>query len=92
MSFVLNIGIRPIYSQKEVKLLGVVFDHKLTYKEHIAKVFQKGFIVALELKQLKNLRLKSTQLLFKSTVAQVVDYAFIIWSPRSTKLALKTPD
>lgn len=35
-SFLL-VGNQKIYGQKEVKLLGVVFDQMLTYKEHVAK-------------------------------------------------------
>lgn len=88
----LRIGTQPIYGQKEVKLLGVVFDQKLTYKEHIAKVLQRGITAALGLKRLKNLRPESTRQLFKSTVAPVVDYASVIWSPGSTKSALKKLD
>lgn len=48
----LNVGGQSIYGQSEVKLLGVVFDKKLTYKEHIAKVLKRGITAALGLKRL----------------------------------------
>lgn len=85
----LKIGGQPIYGQKKVKLLGVVLDQNLTYKEHIAKVLQRGITAALSLKRLRNLRPESTQQLFKSTVAPVIDYASVIWSPGTAKSALK---
>lgn len=88
----LKIGGQPIYGQKEVKLLGVVFDQKLTYKEHIAKVLQRGIRAALGLKRLRNLRPEGTRQLFKSMVVPVVDYASVIWSPGTAKSALKKLD
>lgn len=46
----LKVENQDIYAQKDVKLLGVVFDQKLTYKEHVAKTLQKGVKAALSLK------------------------------------------
>ncbi len=57
----LKIGGQLIYGQNEVKLFGVVFDKKLTYKEHIAKVLKRGITAALSLKRLRNLRPESTR-------------------------------
>lgn len=88
----LKIGGQLIYGQNEVKLLGVVFDKKLTYKEHIAKVLKRGITAALSLKRLRNLHPKSTRQLFKSTVAPLVDYASVIWSPGVGKSTLKKLD
>ena len=88
----LKIGGQPIYGQKEVKLLGVVFDQKLTYKEQIAKVLQRGTTAALGLKRLRNLRPERTRQLFKSTVVPVIDYASVIWSPGTAKSSLKKLD
>ena len=88
----LKIGGQPIYGQKEVKLLGVVFDQKLTYKEHIAKIFQRGITAAIGLKRLRNLRPESTRQLFKSIVVPVIDYASVRCSPGIAKSALKKLD
>lgn len=74
----LNVSGQSIYGQSNVKLLEVVFNKKLTYKEHIVKVLKRGITAALSLKKLKNLRSESTQQLFKSTVRPIVDYASVI--------------
>lgn len=72
-----------------MKLLGVVFDQKLIYKEHIAKALQRGVKAALGLRRLRNLRPGSARQLFWSTTALVVDYASVIWSLALAKSTLK---
>ena len=67
-----------INPKPEVKLLGVIFDQKLTYKHHIAKAAKKDIKAALALKRLKNLKPDITRQLFISTIAPVVDYALSI--------------
>src|SRR5438045_5705319 len=62
-----------------VKILGVVMDAKLKYKEHIARATSKGLEAALELKRLRGLSPLMAQQLFTSTVAPVVDYASNVW-------------
>lgn len=88
----LNVGNQDIYGQKEIKLLGVVFDQKLTYMEHVAKALQRDVKAALSLKRLRNLRPESARQLFQSTVAPVVDYASVIWSPGLPKSTSKKLD
>lgn len=83
-------GNQPIYGQQEVKLLGLVFDQKLTYKGHVAKALQRGVKAALGLRRLRNMRPESARQLFRSTVAPVVDYASVIWSPGLAKSTLKS--
>lgn len=63
----LSVGNQKIYGRKEVKLLGVIFDQMLTYKEHVAKALQRGVQAALGLKRLRNLRPESARQLYKST-------------------------
>lgn len=65
----IKFGQEVIQSKPEVKLLGVVFDQKLTYKQHIAKAAKRGIKAALALSRLKNLKPESSRLLFTSTVA-----------------------
>src|SRR5438045_4982631 len=54
-------------------------DAKLKYKEHIARAASKGLEAAMELRQLRGLSPSTVQLLFTSTVTQVVDYASNVW-------------
>lgn len=84
----IKFGQEIIRPKPEVKLLGVVFDQKLTYKQHIAKAAKRGIKAALVLSRLKNLRPEISRLLFTSTVAPVVDYASPIWAPGATQSSL----
>lgn len=88
----IQFGQEIIKPKPEVKLLGVVFDQKLTYKHHIAKAAKKGIKAALALKRLKNLKPEISRLLFTSTVAPVVVYASPIWAPSATQSSLRTLD
>jgi hypothetical protein len=58
-----------------VKILGVIMDTRLKYKEHIARVASKGLEAAMELRRLRGLTPATARQLFTSTVAPVVDYA-----------------
>ncbi|KGO53502.1 hypothetical protein PEX2_061100 [Penicillium expansum] len=62
-----------------VKILGVLMDTKLKYKEHIARAASKGLEAAMELRRLRGLSPATARQLFTSTVAPVVDYASNVW-------------
>jgi hypothetical protein len=62
-----------------VKILGVLMDTRLKYKEHIARAASKGLEAAMELRRLRGLTSATARQLFTSTVAPVVDYAFTVW-------------
>lgn len=71
----------PIVPKTRVKLLGVILDKRLTFKDHVAeKAVYKGTLAALALKRLKELRPIAARQLFESTVASVVDYASPVWA------------
>jgi hypothetical protein len=59
-----------------VKILGVILDRRLNFKQHMAKTAFKGLKAALALRRLKGLRSGVARQLFTSKVAPVVDYAF----------------
>jgi len=61
------------------KILGVVMDCELRYKQHIARVSAKGLEAALALKRLKMLSPQTARQLFVATVAPVMDYAASVW-------------
>lgn len=52
----IQFGQETIKAQAEVKILGVVLDQRLSYKQHIAQAAKRGIKAALALKRLKNLR------------------------------------
>jgi hypothetical protein len=62
-----------------VKILGVIIDTRLKYKEHIARAVSKGLEAAIELRRLRGLTLATARQLFTSTVALVVDYDSSVW-------------
>jgi ribonuclease HI len=68
-----------IQPKNHVKILGVIMDAKLKYKEHIARAASKGLEAAMELKRLRGLSPPIARQLFAATVAPVVDYASNVW-------------
>jgi ribonuclease HI len=61
------------------KILGVVMDTELRYKQHIAKATTKGLLAAMALKRLRMISPSIARQLFVATVAPVVDYASNVW-------------
>lgn len=62
-----------------VKILGVLMDAKLKYKEHIARAASKGLEAAMELRRLRGLPPSTVRQLFTPTVTPAVDYASNVW-------------
>ena len=70
---------QTVEPQNKVKVLGVLMDTRLKYKEHIARAASKGLEAAMELRRLRGLSPATVRQLFSSTVAPVVDYASNVW-------------
>ena len=68
--------VRP---KTQVKILGMIMDAGLKYKEHIAQAATKGLNAAMELQRLRGLTPRTARQLFTATVAPVVDYASNVW-------------
>ncbi|CAM1503401.1 Fc.00g081770.m01.CDS01 [Cosmosporella sp. VM-42] len=62
------------------KILGVVTDAKLRYKEHMARAAAKGLSAAMCLRRLKMLSPRTARQLFTATVAPAMDYASTVWA------------
>ena len=60
------------------KILGVVIDMELWYKQYIIKVAIRGLIAAIALKRLQMVSPLIIKQLFRATVALVIDYALNI--------------
>ena len=67
-------------SQQEVKILGVLMDLCLRYKDHKAKIGTKGLKAAMALKRIRSLTPLTARQLFHATVAPVINYASTIWA------------
>ncbi|KAK4065820.1 hypothetical protein Purlil1_14013 [Purpureocillium lilacinum] len=61
------------------KILGVIIDAGLRYREHVASAAAKGLTAAMGLKRLKMLSPGVARQLFKATVAPAMDYASNVW-------------
>jgi hypothetical protein len=59
----------------EAKLLGITFDHKLRWKEHVQQAIKRATKVATALARLRHLRPEHMRQIYQACVAPVVDYA-----------------
>jgi hypothetical protein len=64
--------------KSEAKLLSVIIDLELQYKNHIANTAAKGLKAAFTFKRLKAISLLLAQQLFNTTVVLIVDYALSV--------------
>ncbi len=62
-----------------MKILSVIIDAKLKYREHMARAASKGLEAVIELRRLKGLLLATARQLFIAMVTLVVDYASNVW-------------
>ncbi|SPJ80263.1 uncharacterized protein FTOL_08655 [Fusarium torulosum] len=68
-----------VFPKDQVKVLGVIMDARLRYRQHIARAATKGLGAVMELKRLKGMAPSTTRQLFTAMVAPVVDYASNVW-------------
>ncbi|KAH7459183.1 hypothetical protein FOMA001_g20218 [Fusarium oxysporum f. sp. matthiolae] len=68
-----------VFPKDRVKILGVIMDSRLHYKQHIARAATKGLGATMELKRLKGTAPSTTRQLFTAMVTPVVDYASNVW-------------
>ena len=76
--------------QQEVKILGVLMDSGLRYKNHRTVIGTKGLKAAMALKRMRLLTPSSARQLFHTTVTSVTDYASTIWAHTLGSSADKT--
>lgn len=70
---------KPIQPKDSAKILGVVMDSRLRFKEHMANAATKGLIAAIALRRLRMISPQIARQLFRATVAPVADYASSVW-------------
>ena len=70
----------PISPTRKAKILGVIMDSELRFKEHIASAATKGLKAAMALKRLRMTSPSTARRLFGATVTPMVDYASNIWN------------
>ena len=71
---------QAVQPKEHVKILGVLMDTRLKYKEHIARAASKRLdAVIMQLWRLMGLSPLTARQLFTATVTPVVDYASNVW-------------
>ena len=65
--------------KSKAKVLSVIMDSELWYKQHIANTATKGLKAAMALKRLRMVSPSIARQLFTATVAPVMDYASNVW-------------
>ena len=85
-------GGQVIKSKPRIKILGVILDQGLKYREHISGARDKGIKAALALKRLKNPRPEVARKLFYSKVTSITDYASPIWGPAAAQYTMERLD
>lgn len=73
--------------EKKIKYLGVIVDHKLTFKDHINEKCKNTTTILNMLR--RNLFFTPASVkskAYKACVLSIVEYASICWSPSSEKL------
>ena len=61
------------------KLLGVIFDQELRWKEHVQQAIKRATKVTIALNGLRHLRPEQMRQLYQACVTPVVDYASTVW-------------
>ena len=64
---------------QHIKLLGVIFDAQLRFREHVARAANRGTRAALALGRLTALLPSTARRLYTAAVAPVVDYGCAVW-------------
>lgn len=75
----LRVGRHSVHPSKRERILGVIFDSELRFKDHLAKVKSRGWRSASQLKRLTNIMPKAARQLYLATVASKTDYAATVW-------------
>ncbi|KAK9594981.1 hypothetical protein V6Z93_010714 [Aspergillus fumigatus] len=70
---------KVIKPSDSAKLLGVIFDKELRWKEHVQQAIKRATKVNIALGGLRHLRPEQMRQLYQACVTPVVDYASTVW-------------
>ncbi|EED11824.1 reverse transcriptase, putative [Talaromyces stipitatus ATCC 10500] len=74
-----------------VKLLGVIFDKEMRWKEHVQQAVKRATQVNIALGGLRHLRPEQMRQIYQACVTPIVDYASTVWhNPLKDKIHLRT--
>ncbi|KAJ5083103.1 reverse transcriptase [Penicillium argentinense] len=76
----LKVDKQKIGPSNAVKLLGVICDQKLKFRERIGRVTKRGIQASQALMRLKGLRRRNARQLYQSLVVSTITYAASVWA------------
>ncbi|KAK7177916.1 zinc knuckle [Paraphaeosphaeria sporulosa] len=78
----LRVGPAMVPPAESAKILGVVFDSALSFKEHVARAAKRGWQGAQALSRLRGVRPATARQLFGATFTASIGYAAAAWFPQ----------
>jgi ribonuclease HI len=75
----LRVGESVVAPAQSAKILGVIFDRELRFKEHVARAAKRGWQGVQALSRLRGIRPATARQLYNATVASKIDYAAAVW-------------
>ncbi|XP_045452174.1 uncharacterized protein LOC123661232 [Melitaea cinxia] len=89
----LRMGGVDVVLSSEIKLLGVVIDHKLTFNAHVANVCKRAVAFYHQLARAARaswgLHPEVIRTIYRAVVEPVILYAAAVWSPAVSKLGIR---
>ena len=83
------VGSIVIYPQSEIRLLGVIFDNKLSWIPHVTALLKrcttKLHLIKIRCKKITQLNYSTRRLLFLGLLEPLISYGFIVWKKISKK-------
>jgi hypothetical protein len=77
---------KTVEPSSTAKLLGVIFDHELRWKDHVQQAIKRAIKVSIALGRLRYLRPEQMRQLYQACVTPAVDYASTVWhDPQSSQ-------
>ncbi|EED11880.1 hypothetical protein TSTA_110590, partial [Talaromyces stipitatus ATCC 10500] len=74
-----------------VKLLGVIFDKEMQWKEHVQQAVKRATQVNIALGGLRHLHPEQMRQIYQACVTSIMDYASTVWhNPLKDKIHLRT--
>jgi hypothetical protein len=70
---------KTVTPKDTAKILGVVMDSELRYRQHMANAATKGLTAAMALRRLRMISPSTARQLFEATVVPAMDYASSVW-------------
>jgi hypothetical protein len=82
-----------IQASRTAKLLGVIFDDELRWKDHVQQAVKAATITALGMGGLRHLRPAQMKQMYQACVVPKLDYASTVWhNPNRDKGHLRVLD